>query len=170
MAIASYPRTAIQGTPATNNKQNGLSLMVLNPSTGQYEAATAATFAGGGGGGGDATAANQSQQIAEAQVTNQYLFDVGAGLSAAQLLETIRNNTYSNDASRSVAQLLFSTGSSQSVANMLESIQSILTSMTDILTDIRTYQTDGSARVVIQDTGGNLVNVSSNRLNVDTGA
>jgi hypothetical protein len=62
MSINSYPRVTVQGTGPVNNPQNGQSLMVLNPSTGKYEAATTATFSGGGGGG-DATANNQNTQI-----------------------------------------------------------------------------------------------------------
>jgi hypothetical protein len=62
MSITSYPRVTVQGTNALNNTQNGNALMILNPSTGLYEAATASTF-GGGGGGGSATAANQTTQI-----------------------------------------------------------------------------------------------------------
>jgi hypothetical protein len=56
MPVSSYPRVTVQGTGTPQNPQNGSALMVVNPSTGKYEAATAATF---GGGGGDATAANQ---------------------------------------------------------------------------------------------------------------
>jgi len=61
MPVTSYPRVTVQGTGAAQNTQNGNALMVLNPSTNLYEAATAATFAGGGG---SATAANQTSQIA----------------------------------------------------------------------------------------------------------
>jgi len=56
MPVSSYPRVTVQGTGTPQNPQTGSALMVVNPSTGKYEAATAATF---GGGGGDATAANQ---------------------------------------------------------------------------------------------------------------
>lgn len=69
MSINSYPRVTVQGTGPVNNPQNGQSLMVLNPSTGKYEAATTATFSGGGGGG-DATANNQNTQI---DIANQQL-------------------------------------------------------------------------------------------------
>ena len=75
MPISSYPRVTVQGTGTAQNTQNGSALMVVNPSTGKYEAATAATF-GGGGGGGDATAANQSTQITEAQSANTYLSEI----------------------------------------------------------------------------------------------
>jgi hypothetical protein len=174
MAISAYPRTAIQGTPGAGNISNGLSLMLINPSTGNYEPATANTFSGGGGGGGDATAANQSTQIAEAQTTNQYLFDNGGGLSVAQSNEIIKQylidsgsglsvgqsneiiKQYLIDNGRSVAQLLFNTDANRSVAQLLQTI-------------INTLQ-DGTAKVQIVDSSGNGVNVSSNRLNVDTGA
>jgi len=94
MAISAYPRVAVQGTTAANNPPNGQSLMLFNNSTQQYEPATAATFSGGGGGGGDATAANQTQQIAEAIVTNQYLIDNGSGLSVGQSNEIINRFQY----------------------------------------------------------------------------
>lgn len=90
MAISAYPRTAVQGSTANGNPQNGLSLMLLNSTTGQYEAATSDTFAGGGGGG-DATAANQVTQINEAQTTNSLLLEATSGFSAAQLLGFISN-------------------------------------------------------------------------------
>jgi hypothetical protein len=69
MPVSSYPRVTVQGTGTAQNTQNGSALMVVNPSTGKYEAATAATF-GGGGGGGDATAANQTSQINLATTLN----------------------------------------------------------------------------------------------------
>ena len=102
MAIGSYPRVTVQGTGATNNIQNGLGLMVLNPSTSKYEAATAATFSGGGGG--DATAANQASQISLATSLNAYNFIFGKGtaeylndqgfvlLDIKNLLTDIKNN------------------------------------------------------------------------------
>jgi len=68
MPVSSYPRVTVQGTGTAQNTQNGSALMVVNPSTGKYEAATAATF--GGGGGGDATAANQTSQINLATTLN----------------------------------------------------------------------------------------------------
>lgn len=74
MAIGAYPRTQVQGTGNGQNPQNGLSLMLYNASTQQYEAATSSTFAGGGGG--DATAANQTTQITEAQTANSYLTSI----------------------------------------------------------------------------------------------
>ena len=83
MAIGSYPRVTVQGTGATNNIQNGLGLMVLNPSTSKYEAATAATFSGGGGG--DATAANQTSQITLATTLN------GDTVAGNALLTDIKN-------------------------------------------------------------------------------
>lgn len=71
MPVSSYPRVTVQGTGTKQNTQNGSALMVVNPITGKYEAATAATF--GGGGGGDATASNQTTQITEAQASNSIL-------------------------------------------------------------------------------------------------
>lgn len=68
MPVSSYPRVTVQGTGTAQNTQNGSALMVVNPSTGKYEAATAATFSGGGGG--DATAANQTSQINLATTLN----------------------------------------------------------------------------------------------------
>jgi hypothetical protein len=46
MAISSYPRVTVQGTGNANNTQNGIALMVFNPTTNKYEAATAVTFGG----------------------------------------------------------------------------------------------------------------------------
>jgi hypothetical protein len=89
MAIGSYPRVTVQGTGATNNIQNGLGLMVLNPSTQKYEAATAATFAGGGGGGGDATAANQATQISQATDTNSFLSTISINTSSLAALTDV---------------------------------------------------------------------------------
>jgi hypothetical protein len=72
MAIASYPRTIQNGQTATNGNANaGTGLMLWDSATNSYIAATPATFTGGGGG--DATAANQSTQIAEASSTNAIL-------------------------------------------------------------------------------------------------
>lgn len=127
MAITSYPRVTIDGTSPSQNPPNGQGLMLLNPSTGLYEPATASTFSGGGGG--DATSANQSTQIAEAQTTNQYLLDSGSGNSVAQLAELIRINTFENNASKSVAELLYDTSKSQSVSDVLQIILSITQSI-----------------------------------------
>jgi hypothetical protein len=70
MAISSYPRTIQNGQIAANgNANSGVGLMLYNSTTGLYEAATPATFAGGGGGG-DATAANQTTQIANENTLN----------------------------------------------------------------------------------------------------
>lgn len=94
MAIGAYPRTQVQGTGNGQNPQNGLSLMLLNPSNNKYEAATSTTF---GGGGGDATAANQTTQINEAQTANSYLTSIESNtLSTAMntsLLSTAANQT-----------------------------------------------------------------------------
>jgi hypothetical protein len=190
MPVSSYPRTAVQGSTNTNNPQNGVGLMLFNNSTQQYEAATAATF-GGGGGGGDATAANQTTQIAgqttqitEAVTANTYLdfinqqtkdtrdnlFDNGAGLNVAQLAQIIRDNTFDNVANRSVAQLLYDVGNSQSVAGALQDIKTTLGLINNELISLNGAITNGSQRTVLQDSSGNVVNVTSNALNVDTGA
>ena len=120
MAITSYPRTTVQGSGVTQNPQNGIGLMVLNPSTQKYEAATAATFSGGGGG--DATAANQTSQITLATTLN------GDTVAANALLTDIKN----------------------------------------LLTDIKAAQTSAVQKTQIVDASGNVVNVTSNKLNVDT--
>jgi hypothetical protein len=148
MAIGSYPRVTVQGTGATNNIQNGLGLMVLNPSTGKYEAATAATFAGGGGGG-DATAANQTTQINEVIISNAFL-------------TTIQTNTL-NTANNLVV-------SGNSAAQLLSDILDACTDIKNELISLNNNITDGSQRVVIQDTSGNLANVDSTdkALNVKT--
>jgi hypothetical protein len=90
MPISSYPRVTVQGTGTAQNTQNGSALMVVNPSTGRYEAATAATFSGGGGGGGDATAANQTTQIEEAIAQTSFLNDVK---NTNSNIETYTNQT-----------------------------------------------------------------------------
>ena len=145
MAIGSYPRVTVQGTGATNNIQNGLGLMVLNPSTSKYEAATAATFSGGGGGG-DATAANQDTQIDAAIETNGFL-------QAIQDYLIYDGNP--------IATLLYSTTAAQSAASLLNDIK-------NLLTDIKTAQTSSVQKTQIVDASGNAVNVTSNKLNVDT--
>jgi len=87
MAISSYPRTIVQNSEKNNNPENGLSLMIFDTVSQKYKAATDATFTGGGGGGGgDATAANQTFQITEAQYTNALLSTtVSNGKSLADL-------------------------------------------------------------------------------------
>jgi hypothetical protein len=151
MAITSYPRTTVQGSGVTQNPQNGIGLMVLNPSTQKYEAATAATFSGGGGGG-DATAANQSTQITEAQTTNSRL--IAYGTSAAEYLNNIQNNTAG-----------LATSSNQT---------SQQTTLNDILTklgDIYNLLNNGTAKVQLYDgSGGAVIGTTAGRLNVDTGA
>jgi hypothetical protein len=92
--------------------------MLLNPSTNKYEPATASTFSGGGGGG-DATAANQTTQIAEAQTTNQNLIDSGSGYNVAELSEFIRQNTFEFNSGQTLASLLYDTTATKSVANLL---------------------------------------------------
>lgn len=84
MAISSYPRTIVQNSKKNNNPENGLSLMIFDTVSQKYKAATDATFTGGGGG--DATAANQTLQITEAQNTNALLSTtVSNGKSLADL-------------------------------------------------------------------------------------
>lgn len=106
MPIQSYPRTIVQNTGNAQLDQNGLCLMIYNSTTNKYEAATASTF-GGGGGGGDATAANQTTQITEAQTTNSLLTSLGSisvanllesagGISAADTLDAIFNQNIPN--------------------------------------------------------------------------
>jgi hypothetical protein len=174
MAIGSYPRVTVQGTGAANNIQNGLGLMVLNPSTNKYEAATAATFSGGGGGG-DATAANQTSQITEAQTANGFLDDIlNLGLYydgnyGGYLLDEIKNNTYNGTSGQSIASLLFWDDSGQSTASLLNDIKTSLSLINAELTSLNTALTDGSARVVIQDTAGDIALVnSSGQLEVKT--
>jgi hypothetical protein len=59
MAISSYPRTIQNGQIAANGNANaGTGLMLYNSTSGQYEAATPATFGGAAAGG--ATAALQT--------------------------------------------------------------------------------------------------------------
>jgi hypothetical protein len=105
MAISAYPRVAVEGTTAANNPPNGQSIMLFNSTTQKYEPATAATFGGGGGGGGDATAANQSTQITEAQSTNT-LINQTISNQAAQINEAQISNNYLNEGGVSVASLL----------------------------------------------------------------
>lgn len=128
MSIQSYPRTIVQNTGNGELTQNGLCLMIYNSTTNKYEAATASTF-GGGGGGGDATAANQTTQITEAQTTNGYLVSPNL-VSVGNLLES--NNAVS------VANLLES-ASSVSVANLLETTGG--TSVADVCEVIDTKTT-----------------------------
>jgi hypothetical protein len=167
MAIGSYPRVIVQGTGATNNIQNGLGLMVLNPSTGKYEAATAATFSGGGGGG-DATAANQTEQIDIATESNSFLDSINNnglyydGTYAAQYLEQIRQYT------ESTSNSLIAYGKPN--AEYLNDIAMTLIDVKNLLTDIKNAQTNGNQRTVLQDSSGNLVSVTDNALNVETGA
>lgn len=78
MAITSYPRTTVQGTSKTQNPQNGISLMLFNPSTNLYEAADTITFAGG-----SATSSLQTDQINDflASTNGGILLDVGGSQS-----------------------------------------------------------------------------------------
>ena len=139
MAISSYPRVAVQGSAANSNPQNGLSLMLLNSTTGQYEAATSSTFAGGGG---DATAANQTTQIGLETSINDRLFEPTSGYSAAQLLGFI--------------------------ANLLTSTNNDLGQIRNELISLNTAITDGSQRVVIQSVNGNTVDVDGATKSLNT--
>ena len=141
MAISSYPRVAVQGSAANSNPQNGLSLMLLNSSTGQYEAATSSTFAGGGGGGG-ATAANQTTQISLETSINDRLLEPTSGYSAAQLLGFI--------------------------ANLLTSTNNDLGQIRNELISLNTAIVDGSQRVVIQSVNGNTVDVDGATKSLNT--
>jgi hypothetical protein len=145
MAISAYPRTAIQGTKGSGNPSNGLSLMLLNPSTGNYEAATSSTFAGGGGGGGDATAANQSTQI---------------GIETNIQAELIALNALVATAANQSTEIAF-----------LTDIKNLLTTIDTTLTDIKNNATNGNQRTVIQSASGTNVDVDAGtkRLLVDTG-
>ena len=200
MAITSYPRVTIQGSGAAQNPQNGLGLMILNPSTGLYEAATAATFGGGGGAGG-ATEANQTTQIQLAQDTNGLLTEpiLGqsiAGLlfngdnekSAAQILTDIVLALNQSTFGISVADLLFDSASTQSVADILKSINTAsyaygqpfseylntinnnTNDMKNTLSNIYNLLNTGNAKIQLVDNTGGNIGVTAGRLNVDTGA
>jgi hypothetical protein len=136
MPISSYPRVTVQGTSNAQNAQNGSSLMIFNPSTNKYEAVTAATL-----GGGDATAANQTLQIGEAQGANTYL-------------SNIEINTIDS------ANSLKFNGSS--AAEYLSNILSVMNTLVTTLTN-------GDTRVVITDENGYLaqVNSSNKGLNIN---
>jgi lipopolysaccharide export LptBFGC system permease protein LptF len=146
MAIGSYPRVTVQGTGATNNIQNGLGLMVLNPSTGKYEAATAATFAGGGGGG-DATAANQTTQINEAQTSNNYLSDV---------------STYTN------LMQSYNIAYGKPTAEYLNDIALTLIDIKNLLTDIKNNQTNATQKTQVVSSTGTSANVNESNALVVT--
>lgn len=152
MAITSYPRVTLQGSGPSQNPQNGTGLMVLNPSTNKYEAVTASTFSGGGGG--DATAANQTTQIDQGTETNGFL-------QAIQDYLIYDGNP--------IAQLLYSNTASKSNADLLNDINTTLGLINAELISLNSALTDGSARVVIQDTSGDTVLVnSSGQLEVKT--
>jgi hypothetical protein len=91
MAISAYPRVAVTNSKSATNPPNGLSLMLVNPSTGNYEPATSATFAGGGGGGG-ATATNQVEQIGLAEAGN-VLLGTAVANQGNQITEAQSTNT-----------------------------------------------------------------------------
>jgi len=185
MAIGSYPRVTVQGTSPSQNPQNGQSLMLLNPSTGQYESATASTFSGGGGGG-DATSANQTIQIAEAQTSNLALGDVsfftqgtrdnlvdsGSGNSVGINAELISGRLYNSAIGESVAQLLFNNNANTSISNLLfdttlnRSVAELLRIILQELQSINANLTSGAQSTqIIQ--GGNVASVNgSNQLEV----
>ena len=141
MAISAYPRVAVQGTTAANNPPNGQSLMLFNGTTQQYEPATAATFAGGGGGG-DATAANQSTQITEAQTGNN-------------LLTTLNSSNF-----------IFGKGT----AEYLNDQFFVLNDIKNLLQDIKNQQTSNVQKTQLVNSAGDSVNVTGNKLDVNTGA
>lgn len=175
MAISAYPRTAVQNSKSNTNKPNGLSLMIVDPVTGEYTPATAATFAGGGGDA--ATAANQDTQILEAQTANGYLSNIqdsnsiiGNRLVNPSSNESVAQLLFSDDLSRSLAQLLVNNNLGLSAADLLTNIMDELQTISGTLQNIDSNITNGQQRVVIQDSDGNTVKITSNRLNVDTGA
>ena len=160
MAISAYPRTAVQNSKSNTNKPNGLSLMIVDPVTGEYTPATAATFAGGGGGGGGATATNQLTQISEAIITNSRLLHPVSNETITQLL-------FNDVAGKSIAQLLWNNDIGVSAADLLERLlaqtvntNGYLTQIIGILGTISSNLTNGKQRVVIQDTSGNTANVT----------
>lgn len=160
MAISSYPRVAVQGSAANSNPQNGLSLMLLNPSTGQYEAATSSTFSGGGsGGGGGATAANQTIQINEVGNTNNLLTTIN---NQIPLLATLQEQLNGNNSLNSIVSFL------PALDTYLYSIKTLIEFSNQLLTDIRKNQIDGSQRVVIQSTTGNVVDVDAATKSLNT--
>jgi len=184
MPVSSYPRTAVQGSTNANNPQNGVGLMLYNNSTQQYEAATASTF--GGGGGGDATAANQSIQITEAQTSNintsdtatytkntrDNLVDPGTSNSVGFNAELISSRLYNSAIGESIAQLLFSNVANESISQLLynsgksKSAATLLQDILDALLTINTNLTNGNQSTQITQ-GGNVANVNgSNQLEV----
>jgi hypothetical protein len=91
MAITSYPRVTIQGSGSGQNTPNGTGMMVLNPSTNKYEAATANTFNTVAAGG--ATASNQTTGNASLSSIDARLRYDGADAAEylAQILNIITN-------------------------------------------------------------------------------
>lgn len=160
MAISAYPRTAVQGTGIGTNKQNGLSLMLLNSTTGQYEAATSETFAGGGGGGGDATARNQTIQINEALNSNTLLTTIN---NQIPLLATLQEQLNGNVSLSAIVGFL------PTLDAYLFSIKSLIETNNALLSDIITNQRNGTQRVIITDTIGvnAFVDSSTKALNVN---
>lgn len=116
MAIGSYPRFAVQGTGNGQNTQNGLALMLYNSISQQYEAATSATFSGGGGG--DATAANQTTQINEAQTANSYLTSI-----ESYTLSTAQNTSLSATSANQTTQITEAQTSNTKLTDLLSYIK-----------------------------------------------
>jgi hypothetical protein len=132
MAISAYPRTAVQGSTAASNPQNGLSLMLVNSSTGKYEPATSSTFSGGTGG---ATSDNQDIQIQAAELTNSRLIEPVSGFTVTQMVGFVNQ--------------------------LLNTISGQLSGIDSVLRDIKLNQTNGDARVVLQSEQGDLVGVDA---------
>lgn len=112
MSITSYPRVTVQGTNALNNTQNGNALMILNPSTGLYEAATASTF-GGGGGGGSATAANQTTQIGLETTLNSIVSTASNQATEIAAINALPTSGLSTSALQTTLNSLVSTAANQ---------------------------------------------------------
>lgn len=144
MAISAYPRTAVQNSKSNTNKPNGLSLMIVDPVTGEYTPATAATFAGGGGGDA-ATATNQQAQIAQ---SDSLFIDPNTNAPLAASLYNSINSLTPGD-------------SLGVIIDYLNSILAQLIQTNSTLENVDANITNGQQRVVIQDTSGNTANVSS---------
>jgi len=116
MAIGAYPRTTVQGTGNAQNTQSGYGLMIFNATTQKYEAATAATFAAGGGG--DATAANQTTQINEAQTANSYLTSI-----ESNTLSTAMNTSLGSTSANQTTQITEAQTSNTKLTDLLAYIK-----------------------------------------------
>ena len=71
-------------------------------------------------------------------------------------MEIIRLNTYESTAGRSIAELLYSTTAGQTAASLLNDINTTLGLINNELISLNTAIIDGSQRVVIQDTAGDI--------------